>query len=103
MVLVQRGRAGRAMHQRRTWQTQRATTADAIAAARARPSQTGLFALLVGPTQKGCNELKDLELLGVGTIEGQEVEEVVCHDLSVFKRKNAHMSAEVRLRWEGGV
>jgi hypothetical protein len=41
-----------------------------------------LFALLVCPTQQGGDELKDLKLLGVGAVEGEEVEEVVCYDLS---------------------
>jgi len=41
-----------------------------------------LFTLGVGPAEEGGNELEDLELLRVAAVEGQEVEEVICYDLS---------------------
>lgn len=48
----------------------------------ARTGKTGLFALFVGPGEEGGDELEDLEFFGVGAVEGEEVEEVVCYDLS---------------------
>jgi hypothetical protein len=42
--------------------------------------------------------LKDLEFFGVGTVEGQEVEEVVCYDLSGSHRVSVSVSASVSKR-----
>ena len=41
-----------------------------------------MFLLLVGPVKEGGDELQDLKLFGVGAVEGEEVEEVICYDLS---------------------
>jgi len=43
-----------------------------------------LLSLLVGPAEQGGDELKDLEFFGVAAVEGQEVQEVVCYDLSML-------------------
>ena len=42
-----------------------------------------MFALLVGPVEEAGDYLEDLEFLGVGAVEGEELEEVVGYDLSV--------------------
>lgn len=42
-----------------------------------------MFALLVGPVEEAGDYLEDLKFLGVGAVEGEELEEVVGYDLSV--------------------
>lgn len=56
-----------------------------------RTGEAGLFALLVGPAEQGSDELQDLELLGVGAVEGQEVKEVICHDMSAAEAKRRRL------------
>lgn len=45
--------------------------------------EAGLLALLVGPVEEAGDDLEDLELAGVGAVEGEELDEVVGDDLSV--------------------
>jgi hypothetical protein len=88
VVTCQRGRARRAVKERRVRQSQ-TPHADhggggrgggACGCSRAR--EAGLFTLIVRPAEEGGDELEDLELFGVGAVEGEEVEEVVRYDLS---------------------
>lgn len=48
--------------------------------------ETSLFALFVGPVEQPGDDLEDLEFLGVGAVEREELEEVICYDLSVVCR-----------------
>ena len=41
-----------------------------------------MLTLFVSPGEEGGDELQDLEFLGVGAVQGEEVEEVVCDDVS---------------------
>ena len=45
----------------------------------ARPRKPCLLALLVGPAKEVGDNLENLEFLGVGAVEGEELEEVVCY------------------------
>ena len=44
--------------------------------------ETGLLAFVVGPAEQGGDQLQDLEFFRVGSVEGEEVEEVVGYDLA---------------------
>jgi hypothetical protein len=43
------------------------------------PRKPCLLALLVGPAEEVGDDLEDLEFLGVGAVEGEKLEEVVCY------------------------
>ena len=45
--------------------------------------EAGGFELFVGPCEDGGEELEDLEFFGVGAVEGEELEDVVCYECSV--------------------
>lgn len=47
--------------------------------ARARAGEAGSLVLLVGPGEDCGDEVKDLKFLGVGAVEGEELEEGVCY------------------------
>lgn len=68
------------------WRAGKAEGVSGAAAARAEGAtgtagtgETGFFALLVGPVEEVGHDLEDLEFFGVGAVEGQELEEVVCY------------------------
>lgn len=47
-----------------------------------RTCETGLLLLLFGPREEGGDDLENLEFLGVGAVQSQEAEEVVCDNLT---------------------
>lgn len=71
-------RQGRRTRRAIEWRRRNAQTA--VRSARA--CQACLLFLGVGPVEEGGDDLEDLELLGIGAVQGEEVQEVIGNNLS---------------------
>ena len=58
-------------------------------------SKPSLFTLLLSPVQQSCDELKNLKLLGVRSVQCQEVKEMVRDNLAVDDVSSASSTNQV--------